>query len=548
MPINRRQTLQFLVVGSATVAGALGARAQDAAVFRHGVASGDPDASSVVLWTRVTTDADILPVGWELASDAGFTSVVASGEATAARAADHSVKVVPEGLEPGASYFYRFTAGGETSPVGRTRTLPSGALDTLGIALASCSNFTFGYFNAYDAIARDAEVDIVLHTGDYIYEYGADGWGGASGAALGRAHDPAHEMVSLEDYRRRHAQYKTDAGAQAMHAAHPMVACWDDHEVTNNPWTDGAGNHQPETEGEWGPRRDTALQAYYEWMPVRDPASGADPREFWRTYVFGDLATLITLETRHTGRGEQVSYPEEAAITSREERDRFMREVMEDPSRMMLSPGMEAHLRAGLSASVAAGQPWRVIGNASPMARMLLPDFTAFGLAPEDFPEDAQAWLWRGRHNLPWYTDTWDGYPVAREAFYALAREAGAADLLVLTGDSHNFWANTLMDGEGRPVGVEVGTAGISSPSDLIDAGFGPEMLPRVDKALVDGMDEVRWADSTLPGYVRVVIGRDAAVATFIGVDTVLSPEYRVVVVREERIAPSGGSLAFQDG
>jgi alkaline phosphatase D len=280
-------------------------------------------------------------------------------------------------------------------------------------------------------------------------------------------------------------------------------------------------------------------------MPVRGPAPGADGREYWRTYVFGDLATLITLETRHTARSRQISYPEPETFRSREDRDRFMREVIGDPSRKMLSEAMERHLRAGLTASVRAGQPWRVIGNASPMARNLLPNFVELGLAPEDFPENAKSWLWLGQWNLPWYTDTWDGYPAAREAFYRLAREAGASDLLVLTGDSHSFWANELHDSEGRPMGVELGTAGISSPSDLIDSGFDRAIIPRIDEALRLGMDEVHWVNSVYPGYVRVVLGRHEAVATFIGVDNVLSPEYQVIEIREERISPSGDSLAW---
>ena len=176
----------------------------------------------------------------------------------------------------------------------RTRTLPSGATESLGIALASCSNFAFGYFNAYRAIAEDESIDFVLHTGDYIYEYGADGWGAETAERLGRVHEPAHEIVSLADYRARHAQYKRDPDSQAMHATHPLMCCWDDHESTNNPWSGGAQNHQPE-EGSWNERRDASVRAYYEWMPIREPEGGLRPIDFWRVYSFGDLATLVTL-------------------------------------------------------------------------------------------------------------------------------------------------------------------------------------------------------------------------------------------------------------
>jgi alkaline phosphatase D len=553
MPISRRQSLQWFAVAGVALSQAgksqsASAETGDAGrtIFRHGVASGDPDQQSVVLWTRVTTDAENESVQWAIASDPEFRSIVGQGEAVASSERDHTLKIVAEGLEPGATYYYHFTTTGETSPVGRTKTLPTGPVERWGIALASCSNYPFGYFNAYDAIAKDEAVDLVLHTGDYIYEYGADEWGDQTGKVLNRRHDPPHEIVTLDDYRRRHAQYKSDAGSRAMLAAHPLIAFWDDHETTNNPWTGGAGNHEPETEGDWTARRDASLKAYFEWMPIRDPAPGQALHEYWRTYSFGDLATLITLETRHTARGKQVEYPDfDAAFQARDDRDRFMTEVMGDPSRKMLSAAMEEHLRAGLAASVEAGQPWRLIGNASPMARMPIPDLIKSGIERAEIPPDGEYLIPLGQWNLPWYSDTWDGYAAAREAFYQLAREAGAQDLLVLTGDSHSFWANQLFNEAGEPLGVEVGTAGISSPSDLIDAGFNPEVVPRIDAVFAEGMDEVRWTDSMHQGYVRVVLSPNAADVTYVGVDTVLSHEYRTLELRKERVVKPGPSLAY---
>ena len=290
--VSRRTTLTTLSAAAAASAmPALGNTASPARdMFRHGVASGDPDATSVVLWTRIS-GVEEATVAWEVASDPGFRKVAASGQFATGAERDFTVKALAEGLKPGAPYYYRFRCKGVTSPVGRTRTLPVGPVKRLGIALASCSNFAFGHFNAYDAIARDPAVDFVLHTGDYIYEYGADGWGGEISRKLGRVHQPSHEIVSLSDYRIRHAQYKSDAGAQTMHAAKPLLACWDDHESANNPWVGGAQNHQPETEGSWADRRNASIQAYYEWMPVREPGPGRTRAQFWRTYVFGDLAT-----------------------------------------------------------------------------------------------------------------------------------------------------------------------------------------------------------------------------------------------------------------
>ena len=328
--LNRRETLKLLAVAGTVSAGARPGLAQAPAegAFRHGVASGDPDASSVVLWTRVSSDEAAPSVRWEVAADPEFATVVAEGEATTSAERDHTVKVVAGGLEPGAAYFYRFTLGGETSPTGRTRTLPEGPVDRLGIAVASCTNYPLGHFNAYDAIARDADVDVVFHAGDYIYEYSTEGWGGEIARALGRESLPDREIGTLADYRQRHAQYKSDPASQAMHAAHPFVACWDDHEVTNNPWTGGAQNHQPEEEGDWETRRANALRAYFEWMPIRDP----EPRRrYWRTYRFGDLATFVILETRHTGRDKEPAYPDWARIETQEDRDRAWRELIVEP-------------------------------------------------------------------------------------------------------------------------------------------------------------------------------------------------------------------------
>ena len=280
LPLTRRQMLSGL---SASLLLPVGLRVPSVSgspgnPFQHGVASGDPEQSSTVLWTRLTTTAKSVECGWEVAQTPQFDNILQRGSLATGPQRDHTIKVVVAGLTPGATYYYRFRAGQHTSPTGRTRTLADGTLESLGLAVASCSNFPFGYFNAYEAIARDESVEFVLHLGDYLYEYGPDGYGGGIGAQLGRQHNPPREMVSLADYRQRHAQYKADPQSRAMHAAHPLIPLWDDHESTNNPWLGGAENHQPAAEGSWQTRRSVSLQAWYEWMPVREPASDEDPR------------------------------------------------------------------------------------------------------------------------------------------------------------------------------------------------------------------------------------------------------------------------------
>lgn len=557
--VTRRTTLGSLAAGTAALSWpGKGLAAQDGP-FRHGVASGDPDAGSVVLWTRVTTSGDVTLIG-EIAADPDFARILLDTRIMTGPDRDHTAKWLARGLEPGQTYYYRFRLDTAMSPVGRARTLPSGRLDRLGIALASCSNFVFGYFNAYEAIAHDPAVDFVLHTGDYIYEYGQDGWGDEAGRALGRRHDPAHEIVSLSDYRRRHAQYKTDAGAQAMHAAHTFMACWDDHESANNPWTGGAQNHQPASEGDWQARREASIRAYYEWMPVREPEwldrKGATRAQFWRSYSFGDLACLTTLETRHTARGEQIDYTpvmdkagDPAAIA------RFRRDVLEAPGRRMISSECEADLARSLQQSVAAQQPWRLIGNAIPIARTDVPDLVALGILPDpDAPgtpfagpalDNARQLAAKGRAGLPFYPDTWDGYPMAREALYDLSRKAGAADLIFLTGDSHSFWANSLKDAAGRPAGVELGTAGITSPGDFVESGFGDTLSRALDKAFADHIPEVVWTDNMHQGYVRLDLHRSFAEATFIAVDTIRTRAFRPFIVKRFTIAREGTGIGF---
>ncbi len=549
-PITRRTTLAGI---SAVAAGAtLPALALPGQLplFRHGVASGDPDATSVVLWTRVTA-SDSLNVQWELAADRQFRKILASGRAATGPAQDFTVKVLAEGLAPGGRYFYRFLANGATSPIGQTRTLPVGPVGRLGIALVSCSNYAFGFFNAYDAVARDPAIDFVLHTGDYIYEYGADGWGGEVARRIGRVHQPANEIVSLNDYRTRHAQYKTDPGSQAMHAAKPLLACWDDHESANNPWIDGAQNHQPDKEGNWADRRAASIQAYFEWMPVREPGPDRTRAQFWRTWVFGDLATLSTLETRHTARARQIDYePYKKTITSYADAATMERDAIGAPGRAMLAPLLEADLAQAWARSRQAGQPWRLIGNPMPIARTRVPDVVKLGLIPDPArhtgpSSEAVDLAWKGKWNLPFYPDTWDGYEWARERFYSQARAAGVNDLVFLTGDSHSFWVNRLADASGRATGIELGTAGVTSPGDFIASGFGPLAAARLDAALAEHNPEVVWTDNLHQGYVRLVLTPQAGAASFMAVSTVTSRRYQLRLISQWKLTPGDDGVGL---
>jgi alkaline phosphatase D len=275
MRIDRRRALALFGLGAAAPAVARAAPFSGKVAFRHGVASGDPLADRVILWTRITPKdpaAGPIAYNWKLNPVDRRAGGPKSGTGVTDASRDFTVKVDVTGLDPARAYTYEFTANGVTSPAGRTQTLPTGSVKDVVLAVASCSLYPGGYFNAYEAIARLPRVDAVLHLGDYIYEYGPEGYGYDTGKLLNRFPDPPHDIVTLEDYRRRHACHKADAQLQAAHARAPWIVVWDDHETANDSFRDGAENHDPDKgEGDWNARKAAAIKAYYEWMPIREP-------------------------------------------------------------------------------------------------------------------------------------------------------------------------------------------------------------------------------------------------------------------------------------
>ncbi len=517
-------------------------------VFAHGIASGDPDPTSVVLWTRVSGYTSSVDVDWTIATDARFRNVVGSGQFETHEGRDYTVNVIARNLEPGRSYYYQFSADGATSQVGQTKTVPVGHIDRLVIAVASCSNYPFGYFNAYEDIANDASIDLVAHLGDYIYEYDENGYGGEAGRRLGRIHEPRHEIVTLADYRTRHAQYKADAGSKAMHARHPLIAIWDDHESANNPWMGGAENHQPD-EGVWRDRRLASMTAYYEWMPIRPPAIGVPMQNYWRHYKYGDLVSLITLESRHTGRDIQIDYGDLSRFGSPAEAQAFFNDVVGAPERNYLSRDMERFLAAEFRESVQSGRRWRVIGNQSVMAKMAEPniDTPYFSGLAETLSESERRYLdfltYAGNLGLPGDLDSWSGYPAARERFYQVAKDAGAEDLLVISGDSHSYWQNALYDDAGQSMGVELGTTGITSPRGLLAAGA--EALERYESLIAERNEELVWVNGRHNGYIRLDIDHDGARADYVVMSTIQSPDYDASILRTANIANANGKLSY---
>ncbi|WP_158965380.1 alkaline phosphatase [Paraglaciecola sp. L3A3] len=521
--ITRRS---FLVGTSASVfaVAANGTNQQDQAsqLFAHGVASGDPTHNSVIIWTRLSVLFST-NVSWQVALDDNFKQIVKSGTKLATANSDFTIKVDVTGLKPGQTYFYRFSLDNFHSLTGRTKTLSQQGMDKLTFAVVSCSNFPFGYFNAYEHIAEDSEIDFVLHLGDFMYEYSQKSWGGVSGQLLNREHLPANETITLADYRTRHAQYKTDQGSKLMHAAHPLIPTWDDHESTNNPYLHGAQNHQV-NEGDWYTRRDASLQAYYEWMPIRDPKKVNDRAKLWRHFQFGNLASLITLETRHTGRSKQVDYSDHLPnITNQQARDKFVREQLHNPAQTILHPEMEEFLSNKLTQSISNQEPWRLIGNQIPMAKINMPDITDHvDISHPNFSKKTKAKVAKaqqmGNWKLPISLDTWNGYAAAREKFYNQCMNVKADDLLVFTGDSHCFWANQLHTQQGKNMGFEIGTTSVTSPGSF---DYFAEYARTFDALLSEQNAEVLWADCEHRGYVKTTLTKTQAKIDYIAMQTV---------------------------
>ena len=476
--------------------------------FQHGVASGDPLADRVILWTRVTPASvkSVLLVGYLIATDAALSQVVQRGSTKTNPGRDYTVKVDATGLRPGTTYYYQFSAEGSASPVGRTKTLPVGPTNRLRLAVVSCSNHAHGYFNAYARIAQRADLDLVMHLGDYLYEYGAGQYGTA------RTPEPAHEMVTLTDYRQRHAQYKRDADAQAMHRQHPLVAIWDDHEIANDSYQTGAQNHQPATEGGWDARVAAGLQAYYEWMPVR-PVDTRNLRDNHRAFVHGDLAELLMLEERLSARSQQlpatVATPLGAGFT---QTGAYL-----DASRTLLGDAQEAWLANRLRSTPAR---WKLLGQGVMFAQLK-------GVAAAN-AAGGGAFL---------NPDQWDGYQPARDRLYDVlkggASHAPVGNVVVLTGDIHSSWAADLSQDPNNPdvtsggynpatgdgaravefVGTSVSSPGVDSDTGGSIAGFLRSLNPHF-----------KYINLHRRGYLLLDVTPQRAVGEWWFVDTAASP------------------------
>lgn len=514
------------------LAGCGGGHEEGGQRFGYGVASGDPLPDRVILWTRVNVSSPA-DVQWEVATDEAFANIVRSGTATTDDARDYTVKVDAAGLQAGTSYFYRFRHGGETSATGRTRTLPAGQPQRVRLAVFSCAAYSLGQFHAYADAANRGDFDVALMLGDYIYETGLTNVEQAAAALLGREIDPQGELHTLSEYRQRYARYHTDADLRALRASMPVIAVWDDHEIANDTWRDGAGGHDPAEEGSFAVRRAAAAQAWHEWLPTRD---GTDPLKIYRSFDFGGLLSLHMLDTRVIGRDAPIS------------RDAYLAGAAADPNRQLLGAEQAAWLAAQMRASAAT---WQVLGQQVVMGRMQIPlsvfdDFSEGSinefLQAQDTPEAARTDRQRAlvaQPRIGYELASWDGFDAARENVLAAARTLDK-NLVVLSGDSHNAWASNLKDGAGNSVGVEFATPSVTSTGlEIVHTDIGRQFLA---DSFVRMVPDLKFAETSHRGYLVLTLTPAAATADWVFVSSVFENSFSTSAGPTLRMLPGSAN------
>lgn len=475
-------------------------------MFPFGVASGDPEPNSVVLWSKVFSEelTDSIDVNWVIATDTTLKNVVSRGALTTNASSAFTVQVEAVDLQSSTTYFYCFYTNADSSAIGRTRTASENG-ESVRFAVASCANYQMGYFNAYGHIAKRNDIDAVIFLGDYIYEYGT------RNTAI-RAHIPNTEILNLEDYRSRYAQNRLDSNLQEAHRLHPFITIWDDHEFANNSYTDGAQNHQDD-EDDWGKRKEIGRQVFFEWIPIKRQ-SGSD--KLYRGLRYGNMAELFMIDGRVEGRNIPL--------------DDFTDSLRFDTARTMLGATQRNWLLDGMAKSDAH---WRVLVN-------------DVMFAPMDLGKIAKD----RRYNM----DAWDGYEGDRGRILDIAEQDSTRNLVVITGDIHTSWAidiarypmdRTLYNrktGKGV-VGAEFVTPSISSPN--LDEMRG-KLTANLSVPYIKGLKNNRhlhFLNTKDHGYMLLDLTEKEAKATWVFMRSVLKPSLKTKPFRSWAFPYNGRGL-----
>lgn len=527
--------------------------------FEHGVASGDPLQDRVILWTRLTPNDSSarLQVTWEIALDDQFKQIIKTDKVTTAKAQDFTVKVDATNLKPDQRYFYRFSFGNKVSPVGQTKTLPINP-SKVSFAVCSCANYPAGYFYVYREMAKQ-DVDVVIHLGDYIYEYGQGGYATEDAVKLGRtlAADNNQEIIKLDDYRKRYALYRKDKDLQTLHHRHPFIVIWDDHELANDTWREGAENHQA-NEGAFFDRKLAALQAYFEWMPIR-PISANDHLNIYRQFDFGSLVQLTMLDTRILARDKQLEYTDYITASGMDFQ-RFQTDLT-NQNRTLMGYTQREWLQQKLAQSKAT---WNVLGQQVLMGKILIPaellvplSAVLSGNATQEVLNQINTMIMelvqlkmrvlQGDPTLtaiekarlttvaPYNLDAWDGYYAEREILYGILKALNKK-VVVLAGDTHNAWSSELYSQAGDFVGVELATSSVSSPGIEKYLNIPVEQLQQFEMAFTTLIDELDYTNLNQRGYLNVSFTATQVQADWIYVDTIKEPQYTVDTKRGHQV------------
>ncbi|MGY3795609.1 alkaline phosphatase D family protein [Aquimarina sp. 433] len=526
--------------------------------FLEGVASFDPTDSKVIIWTRFTPNSGTanVTINWQVATDNSFNDIVRSGEFITGEDRDYTVAIDVQELPSNSKYYYRFfdLESQTSSVIGETITLPKvgDTVNDIKLAACSCANFAAGLFNVYGAMAN-SDVDVIVHLGDYIYEYGEGEYGtNENTVALDRVHKPANEILSLSDYRARYKQYRGDKQLQLAHQKKPFICVWDDHEITNDAYVDGAENHQ-DNEGSYETRKQIAIQVYSEFLPLRS----TDPAKIYRTFDFGSILSLHMLDTRIIGRDKQLSYNDFFDPSTGLNAAAFQT-ALQDPSRTLLGSEQLSWLSGVVSGSSAS---WQVLGQQVLMGKMFMPaelliligrlvaEIGALGSAT---PETAAAFqtalteltaiksrllagdttltaeeIARVQSVVPYNLDAWDGYFMEREQLFAIL---GDKKTVCLAGDTHNAWYSQLKDATGKEIGVEFATSSVTSPGFEGFLGVDANQAIGFQQALQLLIDDLQYMDATQRGFLKVTFTSGSSQAEWNYINTISQEDYTVTV------------------
>lgn len=505
--------------------------------FLQGVASFDPSQDKIILWsryTKATNESGQPSIILDVATDASFSTVVASETVIIDMQSDNTINVDVSNLQSNTKYYYRFRneSTQAVSVIGETRTLPAvGEANEVKMAIVSCANFQAGLFNVYGAVA-ESDADLVVHLGDYIYEYGEGGYGtNPLTSSLNRAHQPAGEIITTAEYRERYRQYRSDAQLQKAHQLKPFICVWDDHEITNDAYTDGAENHDA-SEGSFEERKISAIQVWHEYLPARV----SDNAKIYRSFQIAGIVNLMMLDTRIIGRNKQLDYTDYFTATGLNS-SQFAAD-WQNPNRTILGTEQRNWLIGELSSS---SSQWNVLGSQVLMGKIFIPaelllltaQITAAGATPALLQQyntvvtdlsmikgrilqgdssltDAE----RARVEtvLPYNLDAWDGYPVERETIYAAA---SGKKLVSVAGDTHNAWQSQLTDFQGNKVGTEFATASVSSPGFEGIFGSDEAIIAGFEQANTLLVDDLLYTDAKNRGFVLITFDQSKAEADY---------------------------------